>query len=403
MCRSYKLLAVIVLSALSQTAQAIPFTFEARSLGMGGVGVATANLATAAWANPAMLTNQPMGSDWSLLIGVGAFVRDDDDLIGDVEGFQAADERREDANDAGDILGEARAAVEMRKILGGIDSKVIAPEVTALIAMGASFESFAMAIGVRTDVIAGGVVTDISCSLLENIANPGSCSKDELLSEDFNILNVEGVLATEFSVSFAKDFQLWDRKVSIGIKPKVVDLRSFAVQESILTIDADSIIDEDENSADLGTYETLDLGFALDLSDSVRLGLSLRNLITDEFDVGENTLNYNTEARLGAAYHNKSMIIAADLDLIENESLLASDSFDGLRKQYLSVGAEFNAFEYVKFRLGASKNLASNVSSGAREVEYTAGVGFWLGFNLDIAALLNDNTAGVFLQTGFQF
>ena len=65
MSRLYKLLAVLVLSILSQTVQAVPFTFEARSLGMGGVGVATADLATAAWANPAMLTNQPMDSaDW---------------------------------------------------------------------------------------------------------------------------------------------------------------------------------------------------------------------------------------------------------------------------------------------------------------------------------------------------
>ena len=76
MCRLYKLLAVVVLSAFSQITHAIPFTFEGRSLGMGGVGVATANLATAAWANPAMLTNQPKNSDWSLLIGLGAFVRE---------------------------------------------------------------------------------------------------------------------------------------------------------------------------------------------------------------------------------------------------------------------------------------------------------------------------------------
>jgi hypothetical protein len=54
MWRLYKVIAVIVLSALSQTTQAIPFTFEACSLGTGGVGVATANLATAASATGAL-------------------------------------------------------------------------------------------------------------------------------------------------------------------------------------------------------------------------------------------------------------------------------------------------------------------------------------------------------------
>ena len=210
--------------------------------------------------------------------------------------------------------------------------------------MGASFEHFSMSVSVRTDVIAGGTVTDISCSLLENIPNPGSCNPEELFSEDFNILNVEGVLATEFGVSFARDFHLWDRKVSIGIKPKIVDLQGFTFQESIRTADGDDILDKDEDKDDLGTFESLDLGFALDLSDSVRLGLSLRNLLTDDFDLGNSTLSFDTAARLGVAYYNNFLTIAADFDLIENEPLLANDSFDALKTQYFAVGAEFKAF-----------------------------------------------------------
>jgi hypothetical protein len=360
MWRRYRLLALVLLSVLSQTTHAFPFTFEARSLGMGGAAVATADLGTAAWANPAMLANQKMERDWSMLIGFGAFLRDDDDLHTDVKDFQDADERREAALDASDAAGVIRSTAEMRLILDGIDSKIIAPEATAAIAVGAAFESFSMAISARSDLIAGGVVTNISCTPL---IDPG-CDSTELTSDEFNILNVEGVLAAD--------------------------------------VDSD-ILDNDDNKADLGTFETIDLGFAVDLSDSFRLGLSLSNLITDDFDLGNQTLNLDTGARLGVAYFNEFMTIAADLDLIENEPLLANDSFEGLKTQYLAVGAEFNAFEYVKFRLGATKNIASGISDGAKDIEYTAGVGFWLGFNLDVAALINDNTAGVFLQTGFQF
>ena len=394
-----KIFAVIVLSALAQAVQAIPFTFEARSLSMGGVAVATANLATAAWANPAMLTNQPVEDDWSLLIGLGAFIRDDDDLASDIDDYQDADERREEAGDAGDILGEARATLEMRQILGGIESKVIAPEATALVAMGVSFESFSMAVSVRSDVIAGGSVTNISCPLLQ----PG-CDPDELLSDEFNILNLEGVLATEFGVSFAKDFQLWNRKVSIGIKPKIVELDAFTYQESIRTVDADSdLLDKDDDETDLGTFETIDLGLAYDVSDSVRLGLSLRNLLTDEFDLGDQTLVMDTEARFGVAYHNDFMVAAIDFDLIENEPLLANESFEGLKTQNVAIGAEFNAIKYLKLRVGVSQNVASGISDNAKHPSYTAGVGIWLGFNLDIAAVISDHSAGVFLQTGFQF
>ena len=48
MCRIHKVLAVVLRSACSQIAHAIPFTFEGRSLGMGGVSVAMAALAIAA-------------------------------------------------------------------------------------------------------------------------------------------------------------------------------------------------------------------------------------------------------------------------------------------------------------------------------------------------------------------
>ena len=394
--RILTLVTVVALTAVSLPAFAIPFTFDARSLGMGGTSTATADLGTAAWANPAMLTNQPVEDDWSLLIGIGVFIRDDDDLIDDIDDFQDADERREEADNP---IDEARATLEMRRIIDGIEDKAIAPEATALIALGIAFDSFAMAVSVRADAIAGGVVTDISCSIVE----PG-CDPSELFSEDFNILNVDGVLTTEFGVSFARDFEIWDRKLSVGIKPKIVEIDVFSESESILTIDSDYDFAEDqENKKNEGTFETIDLGFAMDLTDSIRLGLNLRNLITDDFRVFEQTLSFDTEARMGIAYHDDAVILAMDVDLTENEPLLPNETFGGLRTQYVMLGAEFHKWRYVNFRLGARKNVASDISSGAEEIIYTAGVGFWLGFNLDVSAIYNDHTAGLFLQSGFQF
>jgi hypothetical protein len=394
-----KILSIAALSVLSQPVNAIPFTFEGRSLAMGGVSVATADLATAAWANPAMLTNQRLDDDFSLLIGIGAFVRDNDDLISDIDGFQDADTRRENAENSGDIIGEATAILDMRSIIRGIDSKVIAPEATAVVSMGIAFDSFAMAISARADAIAGGTITNLSCDITAL-----GCDPNELLSDQFNILNIEGVLATELGVSFAKEFNIFDRKVSVGVKPKLVDLRSFSFTESILTASAGfENITDDENKADLGTFTSVDIGLAAELTPSIRLGLNVRNLITDDFKIGNQTLNFDTTARLGIAYHNQFLTIAADYDLTENEPLLANDSFDGLKTQFVGLGAEFNVFEFMQLRLGASKNLASGISSGAKDAIYTAGVGFWLGFNLDVAATITDNSIGGFVQTGFRF
>ena len=386
-----KILSIVTLLVLSQVAYAIPFTFEGRSLGMGGVSVATADLATAAWANPAMLTNQRPDDDFSLLIGVGAFLRDNDDLLTDIDDFQAADERLLAAQNAGDAPGVIQATNEMANIITGIDGKNMAADVSAVAAMGIAFDSFAMALSIRADAIGAGTVTNLSQTPVE------------VLDPTKNILNLEGVIATEFGLSIAKDFQFFNRKVSIGIKPKIVDLQAFTYRESIRTIDGlDAVFDQGKKS-DLGTFTSFDLGAAIDLSDSFRLGLNIRNLLTDEFELDGQTLNFDTNARIGVAYYNRYLTVAVDYDLMENKPLLANSLFGDLKTQYLAVGAEFNAFDFAQLRIGARKNVASGISDSAKDTALTAGIGFWLGFNLDLAATFTDNSVGAFLQTGFRF
>ncbi len=388
---NYKIFSVLALSALSQTVHAIPFTFEGRSLGMGGVSVATADLATAAWANPAMLTNQRPGDDFSLLIGAGAFARDDDDLKTDIDNFQAADDRYQAAVDAGDVAGAIQATSDMANIIAGIDGKTAAADVTGVAAMGIAFDSFAMALSIRADAIGASTVTNLSQTPVE------------VLDPTKNIVNIEGVIATEFGLSIAKNFQLFGKKTSLGIKPKVVDLQGFVYQESISTIDSLDNVFDDGKKYDLGTFTSFDIGASMELSDSFRLGLNIRNVITDEFDLDGQTLSFDTNSRIGAAYYNRFLTVAVDYDLTENKPLLANPLYGGLSTQYLAVGAEFNAFDFAQLRIGARKNLADDISDAAKDTALTAGVGFWLGFNLDIAATFTDNSVGAFLQTGFRF
>jgi hypothetical protein len=279
----------------------------------------------------------------------------------------------------------------MANIISGIGGKDMVADVSGVAAMGIALDSFALAISIRSDAIGAGTVTNLSQNVLE-VTDPTK-----------NILNLEGVIATEFGLSIAKDFQLYNRKVSIGIKPKIVDLQAFSFQEAILTVDGLDSVTSKDNKSDLGTFTSFDIGAAVDLSNSFRLGLNIRNLITDEFDIAGQTLNFDTEVRIGVAYHNRFLTVAADYDLIENKPLLANSEFGDLKTQFLAVGAEFNAFDFAQLRVGARKNMASGISDGAKDIALTAGVGFWLGFNLDIAATFTDSSAGAFLQTGFRF
>lgn len=393
-----KILSAVALSVFSQVSNAIPFAFEGRSLSMGGAAVANADLGTAAWANPAMLTKQRPSDDFSLLIGLGALVRDNGDLVTDIDNFQEADDRREAAINSGDVTGAAEALLDMSNIIAGIEGKDLAVDASGLAAMGIAFDSFAMAISIRGDSIAAGTVTNMSCQ----ITTPG-CDPSQVTDPNYNIMNVEGVLSTEFGVSFATAFGLFDRKFSVGIKPKLVDLQSLSYQESILTIDGIDSVTDPQNQTDLGTFTSVDLGFAYDMSDAFRLGLNVTNLISEDFEVGDQVLNFETGARLGLAYHNRFLTLAVDYDLVENKPLLANPEFDDLKTQYLAIGAEFNAFDYAQLRIGAAQNMASGIPEGAQNTAFTAGVGFWLGFNLDIAAIYSEHTVGGFLQTGFRF
>ena len=386
-----KILSAVALTVYSQAALAVPFTFESRSLGMGGVSVATADLATAAWANPAMLTNQRPDDDFSLLIGLGAFVRDDQDLLSDIDAFQEADDRFQAATNTGDVAGAAQATTDMVNIIAGIDGKDMAADVSGVAAVGMAFETFAMALSVRADAIGAGTVTDLSQTAVD------------VLDPNKNILNLEGVIATEFGLSIAKAYKIYNRKVSVGIKPKMVDLQAFTFRESIRTLDSLSTVFDDGKKSDLGTFTSFDLGVSVDFTRSLRMGLNIRNILSDKFDLGGATLNFDTNARIGAAYHNRFLTAAVDLDLTENKPLLANPDFDNLKTQYLGVGAEFNTFDFAQLRVGARKNIASGISDKAKDIAFTAGIGFWLGFNLDVAATFTDNSVGGFVQTGFRF
>lgn len=187
--------------------------------------------------------------------------------------------------------------------------------------MGIAFDEFAMAFSVRSDATAAGSGTETSQTAAD-VIDPSK-----------NILNIERVIATEFGPSLTKEFALLERKVSIGIKPKVVDLQTFSYHESLRTIDgADSITNRD-NKSDLGTFTTIHLGISVDLSESYRLGLTVRNVITDKFDVDlgvvngtplTSSINVDTEAHIGLAYRNPLLTLAVDYDLIENEPLLGN-------------------------------------------------------------------------------
>lgn len=376
----------VALAAASHSVMAAPLAHEARSLGMGNVGIATADIATAPFANPAMLSFQKADDDFSLLLTAGAFYSDNDGVIDDIDAFQESTDNN-----------------EKLAIVQELDGKVIAPELSGALAVGFTTEKYSMAVSARMDVVVAG-----------GLSNPST--KDDYLTTigdpAYNLLNIVGAQTTEVGFSVARSFELMEKKLSIGLTPKIVNVEAVKYSESIISSDTgvDNLTDDVQ---DLGDFTTLDLGMVMAVTDNVRVGVTVKNLMTEEmsfqttdaYNVTTTTiLSFDTQLKVGVAYSGDILTLGADLDLTENDSIVSSGIVTGLKRQNLSLGMEFNAFDYAQLRLGMIKNMADGISSADKEALYTAGVGLWLGFNLDLAVMSGaGESLGAVVQAGFKF
>jgi hypothetical protein len=368
---------VVLLGLISHVVQASPFGIEARSLAMGNVSVATADIAAASFANPAMLAFQRSDTDFALLLpAVGAYIDDSDGVIDLIDQYQAA----EDAGDQNAQVTAARALFD----------KTIAPQGSLATSIGLSGERFSFAISARADVLFAGGVTDPA----QNVA--------ELSDPAKNLLNLTGVGTTEVGISIATNLNLMGHKLAIGITPKVISVELLTYSESLSSVNtgASDLLDEN-NIADLGSFTTLDAGAAFEISDNIQIGLVARNLLSGDLNQGGTAVKFDTQLRAGVAYNGDFFRLGADIDLSENDSVLSL--LPEMKSRMLSIGAEFNAFDFAQLRIGMQKNLASGISEAAKQNLLTAGIGFWFGFHLDIAAAMADDVLGVFVQTGFRF
>lgn len=353
---------MMALSLISASAHAAPFGLEARSLAMGNASVVTADIATAALANPAMLAHQKGRDDFALLLpAVGILVDDSEGVIDLIDEFQAS-----------------TVPADQLNILNQLTGKEVSPQFGVASAIGFSGDTYAFAVSVRQDVVG-----------LASITNTGDPTT--------STLDLGGVRTTEIGVSIARNFNLMGRKVSVGLTPKIVDVESFSSTQLLTALDTGDLINN-ETDFDEGSYSTLDAGIVIEITNNLQIGAVARNLLSDEL----NGLEFDTEIKAGIAYTGDFFTIAADLDMNENNTG-NNTSFSGADSRILSVGAEFNALDFVQLRVGMQKNIASDVLDSDKDALLTAGVGFWFGFHLDAAVIAGDDVLGAFIQTGFRF
>ena len=235
--------------------------------------------------------------------------------------------------------------------------------------------------------------------------NAASSLENTINNPAFNIVTLNGTSLTEIGLSGAKSFMAFNQKISVGITPKIVSVESFTSSTPLSEFGTDSgdLVDSN-NTVELGDVTTIDVGLVSEISESTQVGLVIKNLIEGELlDGAGGSVNINRQVRLGLAYRGDLFTIGMDLDLVEIDPVVVTPLFQSKLTQNASLGLEFNAWDFLQIRLGVQKNLADNGPLVSEETLITAGVGIWIGINIDAAVIASDNSVGFIAQTGFKF
>ncbi|MCC6208019.1 MAG: conjugal transfer protein TraF [Gammaproteobacteria bacterium] len=399
------------LMSIGTGAGAVPFnSFDPRSFGMGGAGVAAGTSANAVFLNPALLAAAREGEDFSLELPIlGGRISDPDELIDAIDEFSDQDPIGDfsaavDAYTAtpGSITA---AAVEttgdaLIEQLRNLSDKALTGEGDAAVVIGIPGRKFGISI-LANAYLVGGVTDEVTGADLAAVqqaiddalgTQPVTDPTDTLTSS----VSARFAFLSEVGVSIAREFDVLGG-IAVGLTPKYVGVRTFDYRFVGNEIDNAEIDLSQGERKDSGF--NVDVGIAKDYGNGWKAGLTIRNLLAREYETAlGNTFKIEPMTRLGVAHQNDWVTVAADIDLTENEPA----GFDS-RTQYAAVGVELDLFDTAQLRLGYRHNM-SDVPAGVEQGVATAGIGFSpFGIHFDLGVAGNSDEIGAAFQLGFRF
>lgn len=392
----------------STQAGALPFqTLDTRSLGMGGVGVASGSSANAGFKNPALLSLAPEDEDFHLIFPTaGARLLDPDDLVDAVQTFDDnnyIDNFNNAINDFNDTPGQGTAN---DVVSAGDDLLAGFRSVSNKTAYFEAFAGTLMAfpgkkLGVSVH-LAGRLLADGRANVSEDDLTDIQAILDQLEAGDFSNItspNLDdsnitgrGAVIGEVGVALSHEFNIFGG-LAMGITPKYLKIQTYDYQ--FVGDDLDNAeIDVEAGEIDYSDFN-IDFGVAKDFGNGWRTGLVAKNLISEDYlTANNNVVKIEPQLRVGVAKSGEWWTLATDIDLIENEPA----GFES-KSQFFGVGGEVSFFGWLDLRAGYQHNMSDSNDSMP-----TIGLGFSPGwFHLDFAYAGNSDQKAGSVQMGFQF
>ncbi|PSW09171.1 hypothetical protein C9J01_21320 [Photobacterium rosenbergii] len=372
----------IAMAFLSLSAAASNTLSDTRSVGMGGVGVASANYLSASFHNPALATQNKTHDRFGMILPVvGARVFDGDDLHDRVDDFQ----------DLNDLLavnpGNKVLEAQWRAALLDLDNERIDADANV-----------GMVIAIPNRVVS----TNFFVSSHATAILTTDIDENDLNNNEIKNSNAQGVVGgtVDIGFTFAKEFIFLDRDLSLGISPKFQQLLAYNYQDNIDTFDDDDF-DFSSDYVDKSAFNA-DLGAAYALSRNVMLGLSAQNLFSQSLKTNisngvQATYEVKAQYTAAVAYNHPRFTVAADVDLNSNQPFKEKS----YKTQFARIGLEADAWRFAQLRLGYIHSMTDYADD-----LITAGIGLkpFGKFGLDIAALYGDeDNYGASAQLVFHF
>ena len=415
-------------------AMAVPFgSFDTRSMGMGGAGVAAANADAAPLFNPALLSAAKAHEDFGLILPtIGVRVADPDKLHDSVTAFQDGNYVNNlqtaintlnafvVANNAGAIPAAAAAVGSNLTIVSSqlttLSNKPITIDGGIATVIAIPSKNFGAAFYANGIVATGGIFNYSDAATLQTLANHATTCAGNAASPScatlaaFNTnnltsgINFKGITFGEVGFALSHEYKIFNHDIALGITPKIIKAQLFDIPISVNNTNQTNFSSTDY----LAEYSLVnfDLGAAKNYNNGWRTGLVIKNVIPQSLDfkrastagaipvaTGEQ-LTLRPQARIGISHENSWSTVAMDVDLTRNDPA-------GFEKatRYIALGGELNAFDWAQLRAGYrvdAENSARNVAS--------LGLGISpFGVHADLAVAGNANEIGASFQLGFRF
>ena len=364
-------LLALCLTCTTQLASAVPFgMFDARSMAMGGVGVASGTQ-YAVFNNPALLTSAAEIHEWFVLAPtLSKQIGDPDNVKDNLATFQ------QDTNSPS--INQSKVQADLDALNGSHYS---------------TSSNAALVVAIPSRILSGAAFFNVYEA---STAQPVIGGDDLAASPPTynSTLAQRGLRVAENGISAAKVIEAesgWMRNMAVGFSAKFLLIDGYGYSEPLRTAD----IDINHDNSKSGSQFDLDVG-ALKEFGVWKVGLVAKNIIPGKFKYATSgdTFKLDPQVRAGFAYQSRRSVLELDLDLTENKPIGVD-----LPSQNAALGWEWQVWEWLALRAGYNQNLTGNKAGYA-----AAGIGVGISsLQIDVAAFSGDEGKGASAQLGLQF